>query len=154
MICTIYYYWKGLCFLKDTEMNAFLLFCVMVLVLLLLYCSYRQRTDRPGIDLGLSQECNPEKATPICTATEIGKIVLELSKLAVKPESDETSKQIILLGRKLDYLPRISLNSNLVYAFRTILEFLEENDAQKVAKVWEKNGWDVRKWMAEDLYRL
>ena len=42
----------------------------------------------------------------------------------------------------------------LVYAFRTILEFLGEKDAQKVAHIWEENGWNVRKWMSEDLYIL
>ena len=97
---------------------------------------------------------NQSKTEPCCPAREIGQIALELSRLAVDPESDQAKKEIIQLGRKLDLLPRISSNSNLVYAFRTVLEFLGEKEAQKVALVWEENGWYVRKWMSEDLYIL
>jgi hypothetical protein len=130
------------------------------ILLLLLYFSFTHKsptskiTFKPqrGSQSGQPVKANQSKPEPYWSATEIGKIVLELSKLATNPESDQTKKEIIQLGRKLDVLPRISLNSNLVYAFRTILEFLGEEDAQKVVNIWEENGWDVRKWMSEDLY--
>ena len=134
-----------------------------VLFFLLFYCR-KPKILSPAVDVAPLQEYNRDipfvkspkiKTEPRCpSATEIGRIVLELSKLATNPESDQTQKEIIRLGRKLDFLPKISSNSNLVYAFRTILEFLGEKDAQKVAHIWEENGWNVRKWMSEDLYSL
>jgi hypothetical protein len=142
------------------ELSAFFVFGILFL---LLFGSYMQRACNPEAEPSDPQECNHDiplvqvkvdKTEPRCPAVEVGKIVLELSRLASNPESEEARKEIIQLGRKLDTLPRISLNSNLVYAFRTILEFLGEKDAQKVAHVWEENGWNVRKWMSEDLYIL
>lgn len=142
------------------ELSAMFIFGML---LLLLIGSYVQRACSPEIDSSCPKEdkfktplvqVKANKTERRCPAVEIGTIVLELSRLAVQPESEQTTNQIIQLGRKLDGLPKISSDCNLVYAFRTILEFLREKDALKIAHIWEGNGWNVRKWMSEDLYSL
>jgi hypothetical protein len=142
------------------ELSAFFVFGILFL---LLFGSYMQRACNPEVESSDPHDGKPDiplvqvkvdKTEPRCPAVEVGKIVLELSRLASNSESDEARNEMIQLGRKLGTLPRISLNNNLVYAFRTLLEFLGEKDARKVSHAWEENGWDVRKWMSEDLYIL